>query len=204
MSDPHPQRVGILCVVSGPSGSGKTTLCRRMAAESNLCSYSVSCTTRPPREGEKDGDDYYFLSKEAFEAKIAEGELLEWAEVHGRYYGTLKLPVLESLSRGQDVMMDLDVQGAEQLRSNVDDVLRRSLVDIFILPRTLEELAARITARAPMSESELQLRLHNAGEEMKHWRKYQYAIITGDREEDFGNFCAILEGERHRASRLLL
>lgn len=196
MSDP--QRIGILCVVSGPSGSGKTTLCRRMAAESDLCTYSISCTTRPPREGEKDGHDYYFLSKEDFEAKVAEGELLEYAEVHGRYYGTLKRPVLDSLRQGLDVMMDLDVQGAEQLRSNLDDTLKRSLVDIFILPRTMEELAARITSRAPMSESELQLRLHNAEEEMKHWRKYQYAIITGDREEDFANFCAILEKERKR------
>ncbi len=199
-----PKRLGILCVVSGPSGSGKTTLCRRMAAELEDCVYSISCTTRPPREGEKDGEDYFFLSQERFEQKIAEGELLEYAQVHGRYYGTLKGPILDHLKQGRDVFMDLDVQGADQLRSNRDPVLKNALVDVFILPPSLEELAARVQARAPMSDSELELRMKNAQEEMQHWRKYRYAIITGEREEDFANFQSIIQGERHRASRLTL
>ncbi len=200
----EPRRLGVLCVVSGPSGSGKTTLCRRLAQEDPArCRYSISCTTRPPREGEADGRDYFFLSEADFEKRVADGDLIEYATVHGRYYGTLKQPILESLNQGLDVTLDLDVEGARQLRSHPDPELARALVDIFILPASLEQLAERIQARAPIEPEELALRLRNAEEEMRHWREYQYVIVTGEREADYASFRAIVEGERHRVSRLL-
>ena len=197
-------RLGILCVVSGPSGSGKTTLCRRLAESVTDCVYSVSCTTRPPREGETDGVDYHFLSTTKFEEKIAGGELLEFAQVHagGRYYGTLKQPVIDNLERGIDVLMDLDVQGAAQVRQIEVAAIRNSLVDVFILPPTEEELTERLRNRGPISPEELELRMNNAREEMRHWEAYQYAILSADKEADFAEFGAILQAERHRASRL--
>lgn len=195
-------RKGILCVVSGPTGSGKTTLCHRMAAESELCVYSVSCTTRPPREGEVDGVDYHFLSVDEFEKRLADQQLLEHAKVHDRYYGTLKGPVLDNLRKGVDVLMDLDIQGAEQLRNCPDEEIRRSLVDIFILPPSLDEIERRVTLRGPMPEAELALRLRNAERETRDWPKYQYTIVSSSKEADFERFGEILAGERHRASRL--
>ena len=195
-------RQGILCVVSGPSGSGKTTLCHRMAAGSSVCAYSVSCTTRPPREREQDGIDYHFLSKSEFEDRIAGGELLEYAQVHGKYYGTLKAPVLENLNRGTDVLMDLDVQGAQQLRQIKDPVIQASLVDIFVLPPSVNELMRRLRGRGKMISKEMTLRMKNAEEEMTHWPRYQYAILSGSKEHDFAEFGSILQAERNRASRL--
>jgi guanylate kinase len=196
-------RRGVLCVVSGPSGSGKTTICHRAAAELPGVSYSVSCTTRPPREGEVDHVDYHFLGREDFEARIARGEFLEHALVHQKHhYGTLKSEVLEHLRNGRDVVMDLDVQGAAQLRSSADEEIQRSLVDVFILPSSLEDLEARIRGRGAMSEEELSRRLRNAEVEMVHWPEYAYTIVTGEREEDFARFTAILDAERLRTLRL--
>lgn len=201
----QPSRQGILCVVSGPSGSGKTTLCHRMAKEMPGCAYSVSCTTRDPRPGEVDGVDYHFLSPAEFEERIAHGELLEHAQVHGRHhYGTLKGPVIASLNKGLDVLMDLDVQGAAQLREVEDETVARSLVDVFILPRSLDELAERIRNRGPMAPDEFAARLRNAEEEMRHWRHYRYTLISGSKEEDFAAFRTILDGERHASQRLNL
>lgn len=197
------RRRGILCVVSGPSGSGKTTLCHRAAAEHPGVAYSVSCTTRPPRPGETDHVDYHFLAREDFEGRISRGEFLEHALVHQKhYYGTLKSEVLDHLRNGRDVVMDLDVQGAAQLRASGDEEIRCSLVDVFILPGSLEELEVRIRGRGAMAEEEIQRRLRNAEGEMAHWADYVYTLVTGDREEDFVRFKAILEAERMRSSRL--
>ncbi len=175
-----------------------------MAETSPDCHYSVSCTTRPPREGEIDGVDYHFLSSDEFSAKIEEGELLEYAQVHGsgRFYGTLKKTVIENLEQGIDVLMDLDIQGAAQLRQIEDDYIRRCLVDVFILPRSLEELMERVRNRGPMADEELAVRMVNAGEEMRHWPEYRYTIISGEKEVDFAEFGAILQAERHRSARL--
>lgn len=197
------RRFGVLCVVSGPSGSGKTTLCHRAAAELPGVVYSVSCTTRPPREGEVDHVDYHFLGRGDFEERIGRGEFLEYALVHQKqYYGTLKSEVLEHLRNGRDVVMDLDVQGAAQLRASGDEEIRRSLVDVFILPAGPRELEARIRGRGAMPEEEIQRRLRNAEGEMAHRGAYAYTLVTGDREEDFARFTAILEAERMRSSRL--
>ena len=196
-------RQGVLCVVSGPSGSGKTTLCHRAAAELPGVTYSVSCTTRAPRIGEVNQVDYHFLSREDFERRIATGEFLEHALVHQKYhYGTLKSAVLEHLRRGRDVVMDLDVQGAAQLRASTDREIQRALVDVFILPSNLAELEVRIRGRGEMPEEELARRLRNAEEEMSHWPGYAYTIVSSDKEADFSRFTSILTAERLRTLRL--
>jgi guanylate kinase len=197
------KRQGILCVVSGPSGSGKTTLCRGFSEYDSDCAYAVSCTTRPPREGEVDGRDYHFLSEEEFLARTTRGELLEFARVHGRLYGTLKSSVLEHLDAGRDVLMDIDVQGAELVRKHADETIVGSLVDVFILLGSREEALARLRGRATEGEEELELRLNNSLEEMRHWRDYHYAIISGTPQEDREKFRSIINAERCRASRLL-
>lgn len=196
------QRRGILCIVSGPSGSGKTTLCRALSQSDPLCDYAVSCTTRKPRTGEVDGKDYYFLSREDFEERTTRGEFLEWAEVHGNLYGTLKSAVLERISNGEDVLMDIDVQGAQLIRRIPDPAIANSLIDVFILPPNREELEKRLSGRGTEDSDQLALRMHNALEEMRHWRDYAYTIISGTPETDLRRFTAIVEGERCRSSRL--
>ena len=198
---PDPPREGLLVVVSGPSGSGKTTLCRAATAVEPVY-YTVSCTTRPQRPGEEHGRDYFFLTEEEFEVKVAAGELLEHAMVHGRRYGTLRSQVVPSLEAGQDVIMDLDIQGAGQLRECQDDAVRRALVDVFIMPAGMEELRARLAGRRSESESELNLRLSNALAEMQHWRRYSYTLISHTREADLAAFQSILHAERRRSRRL--
>jgi len=196
------RRRGILCVVSGPSGSGKTTLCRRLAEEDPQVWYSVSCTTRPPRTGEEDGMDYRFLQPEEFRSRIDEGALLEYAQVHQKeFYGTLKAPVVERLRGGIDVVMDLDVQGAAQLRAQEDAEIRDALVDVFILPPSIEELIGRVRKRGPMSPEEEARRMKNAEAEMAHWVHYQYCLVSGDREDDSARFRSILVAERMRSRR---
>ncbi len=192
---------GILCVVSGPSGCGKTTLCRR-AAELEGIYYTVSCTTRAMRPGEADGRDYFFLTADDFAQRVKEGEFLEHAEVHGRSYGTLRSEVMDRLAGGQDVVMDLDVQGAAQLRASTDPLVRRALVDVFILTDNLDALEARLAGRRSETPAQLALRLENARVEMRHWKEYSYTITSRTREEDITAFRAILAAERLRSRRL--
>lgn len=194
-------RTGILLLVSGPSGSGKTTLCRRLADEDEA-HYSISCTTRAPREGEIDGKDYHFLSKDDFKSRIDAGEFLEHAEVHGNYYGTLKSEVLDYLAKGTDVVMDIDVQGANQVRSCPDSQIKTAMIDLFVMPPSEEELRARLTGRGTDAEEVIALRMNNALEEMKHWPEYSYRLISATREEDYLNFKSLIIAERLRVSRL--
>lgn len=196
------QRSGLLCVVSGPSGSGKTTLCRRFSESDRAAVYAVSATTRAPREGERDGIDYHFLERDEFEAGIARGDFLEYAEVHGRLYGTLKSEVLGHLEAGRDVLMDIDVQGAALVRASTDSAIREALVDIFILLPSTAEVVNRVRARGTETEKQLALRLFNAHEESRHWPDYLYTFISSDRETDFATFRSILVGERCRSRRL--
>ncbi len=198
----NPQRRGILCVVSGPSGSGKTTLCRAFNDEDPSCSYAISCTTRPIREGEVNGKDYHFLSEEEFLARVDKGDLLEHARVHGNLYGTLKSSVIEQVENGQDVLIDIDVQGASLIRNNDDPAIQASYIDIFVMPPSQEELQARLGGRGTESEQNFALRMENAQEEIAQWEKYAYAIVSGSREEDLQKFRSIIHGERNRASRL--
>ncbi len=195
-------RTGILYLVSGPSGSGKSTLCRRLVAEGDAA-FSVSCTTRPPRPGEEDGREYYFLSTEEFQRRAGAGDFLEHAVVHGNRYGTLRSEVLDRLAAGIDVVMDIDVQGAALVRACEDPAIRRALVDLFVMPPDEEELAARLKARGTDSEEIIALRLRNAIDEMRHWPEYRYRLLSATREEDYAKFKALLVAERLRVSRLV-
>ena len=139
-------RYGILFVVSAPSGAGKSTLCDALRQTPDFV-YSVSCTTRPPRAGEIEGEDYHFLSETDFLARVKAGEFLEHAEVHGKYYGTLRDPILSNLEKGVDVLIDIDTQGATAIREFDDAFIRQALADVFIMPPDLEELSRRLTKR---------------------------------------------------------
>ncbi|NNE92067.1 MAG: guanylate kinase [Verrucomicrobiales bacterium] len=197
------KRRGLLCVVSGPAGSGKTTLCRAFSESDAEATYAVSATTRAPRKGEADGHDYHFLTRGEFESRTTRGGFLEWAEVHKNYYGTLKSEVIDHIEAGRDVLMDIDVQGAALIRKNADPLIREALVDIFILPPSEDEIIARLRNRGTESQAELDLRLHNARKEMRHWREYDYTIISGTKQEDLATFSSILNGERCRSHRLI-
>lgn len=196
------QRTGILLVVSGPSGSGKTTLCRRLAGE-NEAHYSISCTTRSPRPGETDGKDYHFLSREQFLAKRENGEFLESAEVHGNLYGTLRSEVIQYLQAGQDVVMDLDVQGAEHVRKSEDASIRSALVDLFVMPADEQELLKRLSNRGTDSAEVIELRMKNAIEESRHWPQYTYRLLSGTQEEDYFRFKSLIVAERLRVNRII-
>jgi guanylate kinase len=193
------KRLGLLIVVSGPSGSGKTTLCRK-AADAGEAIFSVSCTTRAPRAGEVDGKDYFFVTESEFQEKIKRGELFEHAHVHGRWYGTLKSFVLENLKRGVDVLLDIDVQGAAQVRACDDEILKKCHLDVFILPPSFEELRNRLAGRGTEDQAAFALRMTNAIAEMEHWPKYDYTLVSSTREEDATRFRAILMAERMRTS----
>lgn len=195
-----PQRTGVLLLVSGPSGSGKTTLCRQLARDGEA-HYSISCTTRPARENEVNARDYFFLSRDQFQDEVAAGKFLEHAEVHSNLYGTLKSEVLSYLTRGQDVVMDIDVQGASQVRTCEDALIATSLVDLFVMPATEGELRERLSNRATDSIEVIETRLHNAMEEMQQAQSYTYQLISGSREEDYRRFRSLLVAERMRGSR---
>ena len=182
--------LGTLLIVSGPSGSGKTTLCRRAEAE-GLTSYSISCTTRQPRPGEQDGVDYHFLTPETFAAKVAAGEFLEHATVHGNSYGTLKADIVNLLQAGKNVVMDIDVQGAASIRACDDAIIRKAYADVYIhVPAA--ELEARLRGRQTDAEDVIQLRLHNAAMEDARQGEYQFALVSATKESDYARFTALL------------
>lgn len=195
-------RRGILFVLSAPSGAGKSTLRENLRPKSDFI-YSVSCTTRKPRPGEEDGVDYHFLSKREFVAHEQRGDFLETAEVHGRRYGTMRELVLRHLAAGIDVLVDIDVQGAAQIRANTDPLIHDALTDVFIMPPSMEELRRRLLKRGTETEAQIKRRLRNADAEMERWREYRYTIISGTMEEDLQKFRAIMKAERYRSDRLL-
>lgn len=202
MTTPSISRQGILFLLSAPSGAGKSTL-RAGLQQNQDFAYSVSCTTRAPRPGEINGSDYHFLTREDFECKIAAGEFLEHAQVHGNYYGTLKSAVLDILRGGEDVLIDIDTQGAAMIRNSDDPEICAALVDIFLMPESIDVLRARLAKRGTETPEQIALRLHNAEAEMREWRSYRYAVITTTPEEDVAGFRAIMRAERSRSSRLL-
>jgi guanylate kinase len=177
------KKQALLLVVSAPSGAGKSSLCNRLVETFPQMIYSISCTTRAPRGREQDGVHYHFLSEEEFCARIERGEFLEHALVHGNHYGTLKQNVLDALLQGLDIIMDIDVQGAQQIRQacaamDADNVIKQSFVDIFIAPPSMEELKRRLCGRATDSAEVIAKRMHNAEEEMTHQPFYQYTVVN--------------------------
>jgi len=196
-------RSGILFLISAPSGGGKSTLLKLLSENPDF-TYSVSCTTRAPRPGEEDGRDYHFLSVAEFERRIAAGEFIEHAQVHGNFYGTLRRPILDSMDSGLDVMMDVDIQGAARIRTDADARLQAALVDIFLMPPSLAEVRRRLLKRGTETPGQLEVRLRNAETEMAQWKNYRYTILSGTPMQDFENFRAIMQAERMRSSRMVL
>jgi len=196
-------RRGILFVVSAPSGAGKTTLCNALRQTKDFI-YSVSCTTRAPRPGEIDGEDYFFLTREEFERRVAAGDFLEYANVHGHFYGTLSATVLSHINNGVDVLLDIDIQGAATIRACGDARIREAIADVFIMPPSMDELRHRLIKRGTETAGQIEVRLQNAAAEMKNWRLYRYTIISGSVEEDLQKFRAIMRAERYLSKRLLL
>ena len=196
-------RRGILFVVSAPSGAGKTTLCNALRQTKDFI-YSVSCTTRAPRPGEIDGEDYFFLTREEFERRGAAGDFLEYANVHGHFYGTLSATVLSHINNGVDVLLDIDIQGAATIRACGDARIREAIADVFIMPPSMDELRHRLIKRGTETAGQIEVRLQNAAAEMKNWRLYRYTIISGSVEEDLQKFRAIMRAERYLSKRLLL
>lgn len=196
-------RTGILFVVSAPSGAGKTTLCDALRQTPDFV-YSVSCTTRPPRAGEIDGEDYHFLSEPDFLVRVEAGDFLEHAKVYGYYYGTLRQPIVDNLQNGVDVLIDVDIQGAETIRACDDQAIRQALCDVFIMPPDLDELRRRLTRRGTETPKQIELRIVTAAREMAIWRDYRYTIISKSMEEDLQKFRHIMGAERYLSRRLVL
>lgn len=196
------KRLGILFVISAPSGAGKSTICSSLRQTPDTV-YSVSCTTRQPRPGEIDGEDYRFMDTAEFEKHIAAGDFLEYARVHDRYYGTLRHSIVDHIRKGIDVLVDIDVQGAAKIRECTDPLIRDSLADIFIMPPSLEELRYRLLKRGTETEAQIERRLQTAASEMKCWREYRYTIISGSMEEDLTKFRAITRAERYLSRRIV-
>lgn len=190
-------RRGLLFVMSSPSGAGKTTLSRRLLAADSAISMSVSVTTRPARPGETDGKDYHFISQERFMQMRERGELLEWAEVFGNFYGTPRKPVEEALGRGRDMLFDIDWQGTQQLSEKMAD----DLVRLFILPPSAEVLQDRLINRAQDTLTVVAKRMAKASDEISHWPEYDYVIVNDDLELAHSQVMAILTAERLRRRR---
>jgi guanylate kinase len=191
-----------LFVLSAPSGAGKTTLVDALRKTSEFV-YSISCTTRSARAGEIDGEDYRFLSEEEFNARVRSGEFLEHAVVHGHQYGTLLKPIVEDLMNGRDVLIDIDTQGAANIRKHKDEFVRQSLADIFLMPPDVDELRRRLTKRGTETSDQIETRLKNAIREMESWPQYRYTIISRTTEEDLQKFRHIMNAERYLSRRLI-
>jgi guanylate kinase len=190
----------LLLVVSAPSGGGKTTLCNRLRSEFQRMAYSISCTTRAPRGAEQQDVHYHFLTPDEFEKRSQSGAFLEQAEVHGNRYGTLRSEVVAALSTNRDILMDIDVQGAAQIRAAVrtapaDDLLRNAFVDVFILPPSEKVLRERLTGRGEDSPETIARRLQNARLEMATWRDYRYVIVNDDLDTAYGQLRALVLAE---------
>ncbi len=194
---PTPTRRGLMLVVSSPSGAGKTTLTRALIGADKHIMLSVSVTTRARRPSEVDGVHYHFTSPKHFEAMKAGGELLEWAEVHGNYYGTPREPVENALKQGNDVLFDIDWQGTRQLCEN----MREDVVSVFILPPSAIELRTRLVRRAEDTPDVISKRLGNAVTEINRWSEYDYVLINDDLDRAFADLNAILQAERVRRTR---
>ena len=197
MVDTEIKRRGLMLVLSSPSGAGKTTISRRLLETDGNLSLSVSATTRPPRPGETEGADYFFVGAERFAEMVAAGELLEHALVFGNNYGTPRAPVEKALQAGGDVLFDIDWQGTQQVK----ETAREDLVSVFILPPSTEELERRLYARAQDSEEVVRGRMAKAADEMSHWAEYDYIIINDDVDKSVEQVEAILAAERLRRER---
>lgn len=191
------RREGILFVVSAPSGAGKTTLCHQLVATVEGLRHSVSYTTRQPREGEVDGRDYHFVDETVFRRMIERDEFVEWAAVYGKHYGTPRRPLEQRLRNGEDMLLEIDVQGAEQVRKQYTQG-----VFIYILPPSLGVLQTRLHLRGRDSAEEIERRLSQVKEEVKSWQSYDYVVRNEDVKQALRELDAIVTAERIRAKRM--
>jgi guanylate kinase len=195
---PVPPRRGLLIILSSPSGAGKSTLARRLMARDAGLRFSVSATTRAPRPGEAEGKDYYFQTRETFLKAAAEGEMLEHAEVFGNLYGSPRAPIEAELARGQDVLLDIDWQGGQQVRNSA---LKADAVSIFILPPSITELENRLRARGQDSAEVIAGRMQKSQAEISHWAEYDYVLINDDIDRAAADLITILAAERLKRDR---
>jgi guanylate kinase len=191
------RRRGLMLVLSSPSGAGKTSISRRLLAEEPGLVMSVSATTRPPRPGEVDGEDYFFYDHDTFERMVAGGEFLEHATVFENSYGTPKKPVWEALEQGMDVLFDVDWQGTRLLKESA----KEHLASVFILPPSIEELENRLRGRGQDSDEVVAGRMAQAKSEMSHYAEYDYIVVNADLDASVENVKAILKAERLREER---
>ncbi|GJE70831.1 guanylate kinase [Methylorubrum podarium] len=195
---PDIARRGLILILSSPSGAGKTTLTRAIAQDGGWgLDLSISVTTRARRPSEIDGRHYRFIDREAFEDLRARDDLLEWAEVHGNFYGTPRRPVEKTLGQGRDMIFDIDYQGTRQVRQRLQD----DVVTVFILPPSFSELRNRLERRAEDAPETIERRLANARNEMQRWSEYDYVIVNDDLDESFRALQAILTAERLKRTR---
>lgn len=187
---------GLLIVISGPSGTGKGTVCKELLKNNNFW-FSVSATTRAPREGEVHGKNYYFMTKEQFQDKIEENDFLEYAEVYGNYYGTPKSKVVEMLDKGKDVILEIDIQGALKVKENYKEG-----IFIFILPPSMEELKNRIIKRGTETEESLMTRFKSAYKEINYVSKYNYAVVNDKVNDAVEKIQSIIIAEKCRVDRI--
>jgi guanylate kinase len=194
----------LLILISAPSGGGKTTLCQQLLAARPGMTRAITCTTRAPREGERDGVDYHFLNAESFLRRVQAGNFLEHATVYGNSYGTLKSEVLGRLRQGQDVLLNVDVQGAATIRERAqeDQELRRALISVFLTPPSLAILEERLRKRGTDSPATIQKRLAVARQEIAQWKHFDYLLLSGTIQEDLRRILAIVEAEKMRTSRV--
>ena len=186
-----------LFIISAPSGSGKSSLVSRLMAGDPHLRFSVSFTTRKPRGTEKNGESYYFVERAEFERRLEKSEFLEWAEVFGNYYGTHRLALRDAEAEGKDLLLDIDVQGAAQLKESVPQA-----VSIFVLPPNRDILEKRLRARSEDSEEVIERRLRDAATEINNYQQYDYVLINQDLEESAADLMAIVRAERVRRSRM--
>ena len=190
-------RRGLMLVLSSPSGAGKSTIARNLLERDRSLEISVSVTTRQRRPSEIAGTHYHFISIPQFERMRDSGELLEWAEVHGNFYGTPREPVEQAMAEGRDMLFDIDWQGALQLQEK----MKADIVSIFVLPPTMTELQSRLHRRAEDSEEVIATRLANSRAEIAHWREYDYVIVNDDLNTAFEAVQSIVRAERLRRDR---
>jgi guanylate kinase len=191
-------RKGLLLILSSPSGAGKSTLTRMLMGWDATMRFSVSATTRAPRPGEEDGREYYFRSRPEFEAMVADGQMLEHAEVFGNLYGTPRGPVEDAMREGRDTVFDIDWQGGQQIRNSA---LGRDVVSIFVLPPSIAELDRRLNDRAQDSAEVIAGRMAKSRDEISHWAEYDYVLINDDLNATFAQLQTILQTERMRRDR---
>jgi len=198
------KRLGMLIVVSGASGTGKSTICNKVRENMPELGFSVSCTTRPPRPGEKDSVDYYYISRDEFKKRIEAGAFIEYAEVFSNYYGTLKSEVIDKVEAGKDIFLDIDIQGALQIQhaAKNDSILKKCCEFIFIIPPSIAELEKRLRDRSTDSEEEVIERLEKAEHEISFCYKYDYLIVNDKLDYAVNEMGSLIRALRLNTKRM--